>query len=95
MPASAPIKVWRRDDVVPLSSSSLAGTGVGYAVIGGPPANGAPGMSLLVFDPGNGKTLNSYPLPAAAGYPIGVSVGSDRRVVATTSDGQVYGFAPA
>ncbi|ETZ67637.1 hypothetical protein L841_2638 [Mycobacterium sp. MAC_080597_8934] len=50
---------------------------------------------MLVFDPGDGHTLNSYPLPAATGYPLGVSVGSDRRVVAAISDGQVYGFAPA
>ena len=71
------------------------GAGVGYTVAGGPPGQGTPGMSLLVFDPGNGHTLNSYPLPAATGYPVGVSVGIDRRVVACTSDGQVYGFAPA
>ncbi|OBJ03617.1 pyrrolo-quinoline quinone [Mycobacterium sp. 1465703.0] len=88
-------QVWRRDDVVPLSTSSLAGGGVGYTVASGPPANGAPGMSLLVFDPGSGRTLGSSPLPAATGYPLGVSVGTDRRVVAATSDGQVYGFAPA
>ncbi|MEB4208889.1 PQQ-binding-like beta-propeller repeat protein [Mycobacterium sp. 94-17] len=88
-------QVWRRDDVLPLSSSSLAGTGVGYTVAGGPPADGAPGMALLVFDPGSGRTLASYPMPAATGYPVGVSVGTDRRVVAATSDGQVYGFAPA
>ena len=86
-------QVWRRDDLIPLSSSSLAG--VGYTVVSGPPANGAPGMSVLVFDPGDGHTLNSYPLPAATGYPLGVSVGTDRRVVAAISDGQVYGFAPA
>lgn len=88
-------QVWRRDDAVPLSSSSLAGGGVGYAVVSGPAANGSPGMSLLAFDPGNGHTLNSYPLPAATGYPVGVSIGADRRVVAASSDGQVYGFAPA
>lgn len=88
-------QVWRRDDVLPLSSASLAGTGSGYTVVSGPPANGAPGMSVLVFDPGSGRTLASYPLPAATGYPLGVSVGTDRRVVAATSDGQVYGFAPA
>ncbi len=52
-------------------------------------------MSLLVFDPANGRTINSYPLPAATGYPVGVSVANDRRVVTATSDGQVYGFAPA
>ncbi|OMB97071.1 outer membrane protein assembly factor BamB family protein [Mycobacterium colombiense] len=88
-------QVWRRDDVFPLSTSSLAGLGVGYTVASGPPANGAPGMSLLIFDPGSGRTLGSYPMPAATGYPVGVSVGTDRRVVAATSDGQVYGFAPA
>jgi outer membrane protein assembly factor BamB len=52
-------------------------------------------MSVLAFDPGNGRTLASYPLPAATGYPVGVSVGTDRRVVTATIDGQVYGFAPA
>jgi outer membrane protein assembly factor BamB len=97
-------RVWRRDDVTPLSSSSLAGAGAGYAVVSradqgssppGPPVNGAPGMSVLVFDPATGRTLNSYPLPAATGYPLGVSVGNDGRVVTTTSDGQVYSFVPA
>jgi outer membrane protein assembly factor BamB len=88
-------QAWRRDDVTPLSTSSLAGTGVGYTVVGGPPHDGGPGLSLLVFDPANGKTVNSYPLPAATGYPVGVSVGTDRRVVTATSDGQVYSFAPA
>ena len=80
---------WRRDDVTPLTTSSQAG-GVAYAV-----AADSPGQSLLVFDPADGRTLNSYPLPDAAGYPVGVSVGSDRRVVAATSAGQVYGFRPA
>jgi outer membrane protein assembly factor BamB len=80
---------WRRDDVTPLTTSSQAG-GVAYAV-----AADSQGQSLLVFDPADGRTLNSYPLPDAAGYPVGVSVGSDRRVVAATSAGQVYGFGPA
>lgn len=87
-------QVWRRDDVSPLSTSSLAGQGVGYAVVTGGPGEGARGMSLLVFDPGNGHTLNSYRLPEATGYPVGVSIGHDRRVVTATSDGQVYSFAP-
>ncbi|MCV7125091.1 outer membrane protein assembly factor BamB family protein [Mycobacterium lacus] len=87
-------EVWRRDDITPLSASSLAGTGVGYVVVSGPPHDAAPGMSLLVFDPANGHTINSYPLPAATGYPVGVSVGADRRVVTATSDGQVYSFTP-
>ncbi|MGH3551171.1 MAG: PQQ-binding-like beta-propeller repeat protein [Mycobacterium sp.] len=88
-------QVWRRDDVSPLSSSSLAGAGVGYTVVSGGPGPGASGISLLVFDPGNGHTLNRYPLPEATGYPVGVSVGHDRRVVTATSDGQVYSYAPA
>ena len=88
-------QVWRRDDVSPLASPSLAGSGAGYTVAGGPPSGDNPGMSLLVFDPEKGRTINSYPLPAATGYPVGVSVGTDRRVVTATSDGQVYSFAPA
>jgi outer membrane protein assembly factor BamB len=86
--------LWRRDDITPLSSSSLAGADVGYTVVTGTPGPGAPGLSLLVFDPANGHTLNSYPLPKATGYPVGVSIGHDRRVVTATSDGQVYSFSP-
>jgi len=82
------VPVWRRADVNPLTTSSLAG-GVGYTV-----ARGESTMSLLVFDPGDGHTLGSYPLPEASGYPVGVSIGADRGVVAATSDGQVYSFAP-
>jgi outer membrane protein assembly factor BamB len=87
-------QLWRRDDVNPLSTSSLAGRGLGYTVGSGAPGPGARGLSLLVFDPSNGHTINSYPLPDATGYPVGVSVGHDRRVVTGTSDGQVYSFAP-
>ena len=87
-------EVWRRNDVSPLSTSSLAGRGVGYAVVTGGPGEGERGMTLLVFDPGSGRSLNSYRLPEATGYPVGVSIGRDRRVVTATSDGQVYSFAP-
>jgi outer membrane protein assembly factor BamB len=86
-------EVWRRNDVSPLSTSSLAGSGVAYAVVTGGPGGGARGMTLLVFEPGSGRTLNSYRLPEATGYPVGVSIGGDRRVVTATSDGQVYSFA--
>jgi hypothetical protein len=82
--------LWTRDDVVPLSSASRAGNGVGYTVA----KDGENGQALLVFDPADGHTVNSYPLPQATGWPVGVSVGHDRRVVTATSDGQVYGFAP-
>ncbi len=81
---------WTRDDVEPLSTSSLAGKSAAYTV-----TRAADGMALLVFDPADGHTLNSYPLPGATGYPVGVSIGHDRRVVAATSDGRVFGFAPA
>ena len=76
---------------MPLSTSSRAGTEVAYTVA----RDGEDGQAVLVFDPSDGHTLNSYPLPGATGFPVGVSVGHDGRVVAATSDGQVYGFAPA
>ncbi len=83
--------VWNRDDTSPLSTSSLAG--VGYTVVsdGGDPAE----MALVIFDLGDGRTLNSYRLTGASGWPVGVSIGHDRRIITATSDGRVYGFAPA
>ncbi|MGV0625280.1 outer membrane protein assembly factor BamB family protein [Mycolicibacter minnesotensis] len=86
-------QVWRREDTTALSSSSLAGK-VGYTVLSGT-SLGPAGLSLLVFDPTDGHTVNSYPLPEARGFPVGVSVGNDRRVVVATSAGQVFSFAPA
>jgi outer membrane protein assembly factor BamB len=86
-------QVWRRNDVSPLSTSSLASPAVGYVAVTGGPGEGARGMSLLVFDTGSGHTIGNYPLPEATGYPVGVSIGRDRRVVTATSDGQVYSFA--
>lgn len=84
--------VWRRDDVTPLSTSSQAGTTAAYTVVDDGPGR----LSLLVFNPADGgRTLNSYPLPEAVGFPVGVSVGFDRRVVAAISGGQVYSFSPA
>jgi outer membrane protein assembly factor BamB len=87
-------QVWRRNDVSPLSTSSLASPAVGYAAVTGGPGEGARGMSLLVFDTGSGRTIGNHPLAEATGYPVGVSIGRDRRVVTATSDGQVYSFAP-
>lgn len=81
--------VWTREDVVPLTTSSRAGR-LGYAVVEAPDR----GQDLTVFDTADGRTVNSYPLPEATGWPVGVSLGHDGRVVAATSDGQVYGFAP-
>ncbi|CAN5434181.1 PQQ-binding-like beta-propeller repeat protein [soil metagenome] len=82
---------WRRGDVEPLTTSSQAGAKVAYTVA----RDGATGMALLAFDPTDGHTRGSYPLPQATGFPVGVSIGRDRRVVAATSDGQVYSFAPS
>jgi outer membrane protein assembly factor BamB len=82
--------VWNRDDVAPLSTSSRAGADVAYTVT----RDGEKGMALTVFDPADGHTVNTYPMPNATGFPVGVSIGHDRRVVAATSDGQVYAFAP-
>lgn len=83
--------VWTRADVEPLSTSSRAGEGTGYTVV----RDGERGQALLVFDPVEGGTVNRYPLPEATGRPVGVSIGHDGRVVAATSDGQVFGFSPA
>jgi outer membrane protein assembly factor BamB len=82
--------VWTRDDVESLSTSSQAGADVAYTIA----RDGENGQALLVFDPADGHTINKYPLPDATGFPVGVSVGRDRRVVTATSDGQVFGFAP-
>ena len=80
---------WRRDDIAPLTTSSQAGQ-VAYVVAADPA-----GQALVVFDTADGHTLNSYPLPEAAGFPVGVSIGADRTVVAATSAGQVYSFSPS
>jgi outer membrane protein assembly factor BamB len=82
--------LWSRQDVTPLTTSAQAGPEVAYTVV----ADGT-GMALLAFSPHDGRTLSSYPLPRAEGFGVGVSVGHDRRVVAATSDGQIYSFAPA
>jgi outer membrane protein assembly factor BamB len=83
--------LWRRDDVNPLCTPSQAGTDIGYTVI----RSGDRGLEVLVFRPGDGHTVNTYPLPQATGWPVGISVATDRTVIAATSDGQVYGFDPA
>jgi outer membrane protein assembly factor BamB len=82
---------WRRDDVAPLCTSGLAGPGVGYTVV----RDGDTGLALLGFNPADGRNINKYPLPNATGWPVGMSIGHDRRVVTGTSDGQVYSFVPA
>ncbi len=86
-------QVWRDDDTEPLTTAGRAGD-VAYTVVrDGPDDRG--GLALAVFDPEDGRGINRYPLPEATGFPVGVSIGADRRVVAATSDGQVYSFAPA
>lgn len=85
---------WTRDDAQPLSTSSRSGPDVAYTVVRDGDGEDA-GLGLMVFDPADGRTLNTYPLPRATGWPVGVSVGKDRRVVTATSDGVVYGFTPA
>ena len=81
--------VWHRDDVSPLSTSSRAGRTSPTPSPGRREGHGVDGVR-----PADGHTVNSYPLPGATGFPVGVSIGHDRRVVTATSDGQVYAFAP-
>lgn len=80
---------WRRGDVETLTSASQAGAEIAYTVARD---EGDEGLALLVFDPRDGQSANSYPLPDARGFPVGVAVGNDRRVVTATSAGQVYSF---
>lgn len=82
--------LWTNNDTTPLTTSSLAG--LGYAVTRDGSGD-EPGLALTVFTLGDGNIVNTYPLPNASGFPVGVSIGHDGRVVAATSDGQVYGFA--
>ncbi len=82
---------WTRDDVETLTTSSQSGAHTAYTVS----RDGEDGQALLVFDPADGRTINTYKLPNATGFPVGVSIGHDRRVVTATSEGIVYGFAPA
>lgn len=82
--------IWQRTDVKPLSTPSQTGASVGYNVV----REGPNSLTLLVFNPADGRTLNTYPLPEATGLPVGVSVGHNGTVITATSDGQVYGFAP-
>ncbi|AQA01117.1 pyrrolo-quinoline quinone [Mycobacterium sp. MS1601] len=83
----SPDEVWREEDVEPLSTTSRSGD-TGYTVV-----RDGQGLALLVFDATSGETRNRYPLPEATGFPVGVSIGVDQRVVTATSDGQVYGFS--
>jgi outer membrane protein assembly factor BamB len=82
--------IWSRDNVAPLTTSSRAGGNAGYVVV----RDGDNGQALMVFNPADGRSANSYPIPEATGFPVGISVSHDRRVVTATSDGQVYGFVP-
>jgi outer membrane protein assembly factor BamB len=82
---------WRRDDVTALCTASQTGSDTAYTVI----RTADNGLALLVFHSGDGRTVNTYPLPQATGWPVGISVATDRRVITATSDGQVYGFDSA
>lgn len=82
--------VWQRDDVKALSTSSQTGSDVGYTVV----RDGPDGLALVVFNPADGKTVASYPMPDADGVPVGTSVAHDGTVLTATSAGQVYAFNP-
>ena len=83
--------VWRRGDVIAADHGEPGGRRRLHRA-SRTATNGHGAAGVL---PADGHTVNSYPLPEATGLPVGVSIGHDRRVVAATSDGQVYGFAPA
>ena len=74
----------------PLSSSSLAGAGVGYTVVSARPTAHPVCRCWSSIRHGHTQQLSA---PAATGYPSGCR-SARSPVVAATSDGQVYGFAP-
>lgn len=80
--------VWRHEDVEPLTTTSIAG--VGYVVV-----RDGDRVALAIVDLDDGSTIDTHPLANAGGWPVGVSIGHDARVVTATSDGRVYGFAPS
>ena len=86
-------EVWRRGDVHPLTTAAQAGRDIAYTVIDETQGDERR-TSLLVFTPENGQTVNTYPLPDATGFPVGIRSGRTAGRWAT-SDGQVYGFAAA
>ncbi len=55
--------VWTRDDVARCRRRAKPAHDVAYAVA----RDGENGQALLVFDPADGHTVNSYPLPSADG----------------------------
>lgn len=82
---------WHRDDLAPLSTSSQSAGNTGYTVV----RDGEKGQALVVFNTPDGAPVNRYPLPDASGFPVGISVGADQRVLVALSDGMVYCFSPA
>ena len=68
-------QIWRRDDVMPLATSSLAGTGVGYAVV-----SGAPGTARdVVTGVRPRQRAHHQQLSAAGGHRVsGRGVGGQR-----------------
>lgn len=76
--------VWQRDDLRPYGVPAVTADGLGYAVVGG---DGAP--TAVVFDVGDGRTLDEEPLETGTGLPSGLGVGPDGEFVVTSVDGAV------
>lgn len=81
---------WSREDLAPLCTSSQTAGNVAYTVV----KDGDKGLALVVFNTSDGTTINRYVLPEAEGTPVGISIGTDQRVIVALSEGMVYGFRP-
>ena len=83
--------VWTRDDVAPLTRHPAVRAAASPTPS---PRTATTGRRCWCSIRPTATPSTATRCREATGWPVGVSVGHDRRVVTATSDGQVYGFAP-
>ncbi|MGX6513187.1 outer membrane protein assembly factor BamB family protein [Rhodococcus sp. SJ-2] len=76
---------WERDDVRQAGVPALTANGRGYTII-----SGDDGLTALVFDVTDGRTLDEEILPETTGFSVGTAVGPDGQLVAATVNGELY-----
>lgn len=76
--------VWERTDVAQRGVPAVTSDGQGYTIV-----DGSDGLTALVFDTSDGRTLDEETLSGATGLPVGTAVGPDGEFVTTTHDGDV------
>lgn len=76
---------WERDDVRQAGVPALTANGRGYTVI-----QDDSGLTALVFDVADGRTLDEETLPETTGFSVGTAVGPDGQLIATTVRGEIH-----